>query len=112
INDDGTIPAVERSSLGHNTYRLNGLADAEQARVAPDLTASYVRSAVNGGTQTLTARIGNGGSAFVLAGANVSFYDGDPAAGGELLATVQTTSRLDPGTFEEVSITVLAASVT
>ena len=79
---------------------------------APDLTASYVRVEHSGGDATVMARIGNGGEVLVAPGIAVAFYDGDPSNGGVLLDTVETTERLEPGQFEDVMITLAAASFT
>ncbi len=106
VNDDGTIPAREANSWEvHNTYRANALLDANPLD-APDLTASYLRTIGDEEEVTATARVGNGGALFVPAGIPVSFYDGDPAQGGKLLATTVTTVRLDPGRYEDVSVVV------
>ena len=75
------------------------------SRVAfPDLTASLVRITEGATDVTLTARIGNGGATVVFPGAPVSFYDGDPRAGGVLLGTVTTSLSLQPGVYEDVSL--------
>ncbi len=106
VNDDGTIPTDEVNNWDvYNNYRLNALT-AGCAYAKPDLTASYVRKAVNATSIVLTARIGNGGG--ILAGANVpvAFYNGDPASGGILLGTARTSVSLQPGTFEDVTLTL------
>ena len=71
---------------------------------APDLIPSYIRLNKTDEETIITARIGNGGAQFVAAGVNVSFYNGDPQNGGELLGTTQTTTRLDVGVFEDVAL--------
>lgn len=89
INDDGTIPAVEKPSwLSHNTYRLNTFVDRDPRAVA-DLTASRLRVIDNGSGQpvSLQVLIGNSGLAPSPANVKVSFYNGDPAGGGTLLGT-------------------------
>jgi hypothetical protein len=106
VHDDGTIPQHESPSwLGHNTYRLN-LEPAGQHFAAPDLTASSVRMVLTATTAAITARIGNGGARAVSAGIPVSFYDGDPHAGGTLLGTVMTSDALTPGAFVDVTLTM------
>lgn len=55
---------------------------------------------------TLTARLGNEGSLSVPDGVNVAFYDGDPNLGGDLLAVQQTNETVNPGQFEDVTVTV------
>jgi RHS repeat-associated protein len=111
VNDDGTIPTVEANSWEvHNTYRLNAQ-PGQDPRLAPDLVPSYVRVVEAGPELTVTARVGNAGAMFVAAGVDVTFYDGDPRAGGVKLGTVRTTRRLDPGQFEDVSLTVPAVGL-
>jgi hypothetical protein len=105
VNDDGSIPKVEKNSWQDtNTYRLNAL-PGHKATAAPDLTASYLRVQDFGGSQPspLTVRIGNGGGISVPAGISVAFYNGDPANGGLLLGAVKTTQALDSGQFEDVT---------
>lgn len=113
VNDDGTIPAVEANSwLTSNTYRTQALPEGSGgALAAPDLTASYVSFSVAGADMTLKARIGNGGAILVGAGVHVAFYDADPRQGGALVGVTQTTKRLVPGDFEDVSLTVPVGSV-
>jgi uncharacterized repeat protein (TIGR01451 family) len=70
-----------------------------------DLTASYLRSVDHFPTTVdLTARIGNGGSSMTLAGVPVAFYRGDPAAGGQLLGVVKTSGALQPGAYEDITL--------
>jgi RHS repeat-associated protein len=112
VNDDGTIPQIEQPSwLTHNSYRLNTLTDAVSVRLAPDLTASWLRIAQSESDVQLTARIGNGGSTFSPAGVSVAFYNGNPTVGGTLLGTTNV-GRLDPGCFQDISFTVPADGVT
>ena len=106
VNDDGSIPAHEVNNWDvYNNYRLNTLT-AGCVYAKPDLTASYVRRTINETGIVLTARIGNGGG--ILAGANapVAFYDGDPASGGVLLGTAHTSILLQPGQFEDVTLSL------
>ena len=110
VNADGTIPAVEQNNwlVGNlNNYRLNEFLPGEGTSAdAPDLVPSFIRfdQEFCPETVTLTARVGNGGSLLAPAGVHVSFYHGDPAAGGVLIGTVQTSAGLHPGQFEDVSL--------
>lgn len=72
----------------------------------PDLNASLIRKndALFPTSSELTARIGNGGGVSVPANTKVSFYRGDPAAGGTLIGTTQTSSSLNPGQYEDVKV--------
>jgi hypothetical protein len=90
INDDGTVPRTERNSWQvNNTYRLNAFADRGPIG-APDLTASLLRLVDNGAGQSLsiTLRVGNAGGSASPDQVPVSFYQGDPAAGGMSLGTL------------------------
>lgn len=88
---DGQSPIVYDVTLTPQT----GLAD---------LTAAYLRTVDNFPTTVdLTARIGNGGSTITPAGVPVAFYNGDPAAGGQLLGAVKTSRALKPGMYEDVT---------
>ena len=104
VNDDATIPLSEKASwLSHNTYRLNAYPDRDPLD-APDLTASLLRVVDNGPNQTasLIVRIGNAGTGF--AESVVSFFQGDPTAGGVLLGSVPTDS-VATGTYTDVTLT-------
>ena len=104
VNEDGTIPQFETNSWDvHNTYRLN-LQPGVNPQAAPDLTASFVRVQQSVSAATVTTRIGNGGEVLVPPAVSVTLYDGDPANGGVGLATTQTSQRLEPGQFEDVSV--------
>lgn len=92
VNDDGTVPSQEQNSWEvNNSYRLNALIN-ESPIAAPDLTASLLQVVDHGAGQPLSlrVRIGNGGAAASPDGVTVSFYEGDPAAGG----TCSAQSRL------------------
>lgn len=73
-----------------------------------DLSASYVR--VNdqgpGNVSAVTVRVGNGGLSSVTAGVHVAFYSAAPALGGTLLGTRRTSQPLNPGEFEDVSLSL------
>ncbi len=111
VNDDGSIPLMENDNWlfpavsPYNNYRQNRLSPLTP-NGAPDLTASRIRVTPTGSPNTLVARIGNGGSFFVAPGIPVSFYNGNPNAGGVLLGTAFTSIPLNPGDFEDVSLFV------
>ena len=112
IDEDGGIPSVEPDNWltppasPFNNYRQNTL-NTLNPIAAPDLTASFLR-ATSSPAQTVTARIGNGGGV-VVGGLPVSFYDGDPTGGGNLLGTASTSTPLDAGEFEDVTLTLAVA---
>ncbi|MDQ3034199.1 MAG: FG-GAP-like repeat-containing protein [Myxococcota bacterium] len=98
IDPLGRIPRDEAASwLGHNTYRLN--VALEDALLAPDLVgeaSSFDESRCGEGILIVCAEIRNRGDVLVGPGLEVSFYDGDPDAGGTLIGTATTTRTLEP----------------
>jgi RHS repeat-associated protein len=107
VNDDGTIPAHEENSWQlYNSYRLNLEPDPLKRHLAPELTASYVLTAQTDGTTTYTARLGNGGSLLVRPGVNIAFYNGDPTDGGVFLGAVASQGVIEPGGYEDLTLTV------
>ena len=113
VNDDATIPTVEANNWEtFNNFRLNTQTAPGGAHAAPDLTASFLRVAAGDGETLLTARVGNGGAVVVGSGVPVSFYDGNPADGGTLLGTVETTQALQPGQFEDVTLALAEGAST
>lgn len=106
VNDDGTIPATESLSwLTHNTYRLNTFADRNALALA-DLSIGGLTVSGDPGTQTvvLGAVVGNGGAA-PSGATRVSFYAGEPAAGGTLLGEV-AIGAMQAGQSQTVSLLV------
>jgi RHS repeat-associated protein len=104
VSDDGRIPAHETPTLA-GFHEQTG-APRQSALAAPDFTASFVREGASGANVTLTARIGNGGAELGSTGLPVSFYNGDPRAGGSLLGTVLTSIDLAPGQYQDVTLTL------
>ena len=111
VNDNGSIPLTENNNWlfplasPFNNYRQNELNSLTPSG-APDLTASRIRITPTGSPNTIVARVGNGGKFFVAPGIPVSYYNGDPNAGGVLLGTSFTSIPLNPGDFEDVSLLV------
>jgi hypothetical protein len=104
VNDDGTIPQFEANNWEtFNNYRQNEMLNPFGCS---DLSASMIR--INRtdmpDSAGLIVRIGNGGALHVNAGADVSFYNGDPASNGVLLGTVQTPARLHPGEYVDLTL--------
>ena len=105
VNDDATIPRQEeRSWTKYNVYRsqqqVNGCIYARA-----DLTASYVRTTAENTNVLVTVRIGNGAGLKAKAALSISFYDGNPSAGGTKLQTVNTLAEILPGRYEDVVAT-------
>jgi hypothetical protein len=107
VNDDATIPTFEEPTT---SFRKNVASACPYA--LPDLTASFLQVASVGAAYDLTIRIGNGGANTVPNDVPVTFYDGDPRAGGVPLGTVSTSVYLAPGEFEDVTLTVPATPTT
>jgi uncharacterized protein YkwD len=72
-----------------------------------DLSASLLRLDDIGCPDAveLTVRMGNSGGTGITPGISVAFYDGDPQSGGVLIGTVLSTMQLEPGQYEDLSIT-------
>ncbi|MEW6054879.1 MAG: CARDB domain-containing protein [Nitrospirota bacterium] len=107
VNDDGTIPRNEQNNWEvYNNYRCNALLPEKIIGTA-DITASYITIDQTNYPQsiTLSVRIGNGGAVYQDAGVPVAFYNGDPNQGGLLIGTAVTTKTLNPGTYEDITIT-------
>ncbi|MFZ3136431.1 MAG: CARDB domain-containing protein [Thermodesulfovibrionales bacterium] len=107
VNDDGTIPRYERNNWDtYNTYRCNSML-LDQALATADVTTSSISADQTNypSSVILSARIGNGGAASQISAVDVAFFKGDPQAGGVLIGTVQTSKTINPGEFQDVSIT-------
>lgn len=112
VNDDGTIPANEVNSWAtFNSYRQN-VQNVGSVLAAPDLTASFLRFDPSGcpNVAKVIARIGNGGSTLAPAALDVAFYNS--SAGNTLLGVVQTTQKLMPGQWEDVTLVLPLPVVT
>ena len=103
VDDDGGIPATQVPSWTQNNSFRHQTLTSGSIFLAVDLTASFGRLTEDGTDLVITVRIGNGGAAIAPAGIPVSLYNGNPALGFPLLTTVNTTSTLEPGSFEDVS---------
>jgi hypothetical protein len=110
VEEDGTIPAIEPvnwlTPVGNvfNNFRQNLPTGNAPATAAPDLVPSLLRCSSTAASTVIVVRVGNGGGNLVGAGLPVSFYAGDPSAGGTLLGTVNTAALLEPGHFEDVTL--------
>jgi len=110
INGDGTIPIHEENSWqAHNTYRCNISPIPSSPQAAPNLNVSYVRYQKSDENSEFLIRIGNSGEILAPANIWISFYNGNPHGGGIFLDRTKTTISLDPGHYEDVSITLPSA---
>lgn len=106
INDDGTVPRLERNSWQvQNTYRLNALPERAAPSVA-DLTIAMLRSTETGGQVRLSARVGNAGAGAAPA-TSVAFYEGDPNQGGTSLGSV-AVAALAAGEYRDIAFDLTA----
>jgi hypothetical protein len=106
VEEDGTIPAAEAQSwVDHNTYRANRPGDLLD--YAPDLTAAglpFDETLCYARVLRVCAEIQNTGEQFVGPGLLVTFYEGDPLAGGVAIGSTETRETLDPGLQETVCV--------
>ena len=103
INDNGTIPRIEQNNWDiYNNYRCNvpimGITDATLSYITADST--NFPSSIK-----ISARLGNGGALVLPLNVDVNFYDGDPASGGIFIGATKTTKDINPGEYENVSVT-------
>ncbi len=100
VNTDATIPTnIGLPWRAHNTFRV-------QAPACWDLAAARLTVDLGGlpDSVQIGVRVGNGGTEPLPVGRPVAIYDGDPNAGGTLIGTVNTTTVIAPGAFEELSL--------
>jgi hypothetical protein len=117
VNDDGTVPrtsavAPNWTTPGLNNFRQNVQGDPTSTD-SPDLTTGGGSSAGDCDPVTrsmdLRALACNRGTEAVGDGMPVSFYAGDPAAGGTLICTATTDRILNPGECAPVACTWVGA---
>jgi hypothetical protein len=112
INNDGTIPAhpaIAWQKPKLNTFRSNAanyFGDGPSPYAAPDLAVSQVGAACDGSTLNLNASVTNQGDRAVAAGLKVSFYRGNPSAGGSLLGVTTVPTAIAAGASAFVSLSV------
>ncbi|RME25126.1 MAG: hypothetical protein D6806_08445 [Deltaproteobacteria bacterium] len=109
VTEDGQVPADEEEGwLVYNSYRQNELGSGEgAATAAPDIVATEPGAGVAGcpGFIVLWAWISNRGAIDIGPGIPVSFWLGNPAAGGQLIGVARTTRKLEPGQAQRVMFT-------
>lgn len=110
VNDDGSIPTVEKNSWQYpvgkpfNSYRQNQLFAASPFAAA-DLSASRLQfpEGVCADSIRVTVRVGNGGSNVAPARTSVALYLVQAGQSGALIGLAQTSRPLAPGQFEDVA---------
>ncbi|KUG24422.1 hypothetical protein ASZ90_005799 [hydrocarbon metagenome] len=72
-----------------------------------DATLSYITADSTNfpSSVKISARLGNGGAFVLPLNVDVNFYDGDPASGGIFIGATKTTKDIQPGEYENVSVT-------
>ncbi len=109
VEEDGTIPTIESpnwTTPGLNNFRQNVQPEGEFS--APDLIVG-LSPLCSPEAFGITATVRNIGRASVPAGVPVTFYSGDPAAGGALLGTLSTTKVLYPAEGEDLELAIEGA---
>ncbi len=104
VEEDGSIPPVETTNWtvpSLNNFRQNVQPEGEFS--APDLIVSLGPDC-SPMAYGIVATVRNIGRAAVPAGVPVTFYAGDPAAGGTLLGTMSTTKELYPAEGEDLTL--------
>lgn len=114
VLEDGRIPDPApvswRYPSEHPVNRFRAAAGEPGLPVdgAPDATASHLGVVCDGGGYVLSVRVGNAGAAVLPSGLAVTFYRGNPEAGGALVGATATTHAIGPGRYEVVSLPVAA----
>jgi hypothetical protein len=109
VEEDGTIPTIETPNWTVprlNNFRQNVQPEGEFS--APDLVVS-VGPDCSPQAYGIVATVRNIGRAAVPAGVPVTFYAGDPAAGGVLLGTMNTTKELYPAEGEDLVLAPMSS---
>lgn len=104
--DSSVPPNADNNWEAFNNLRTQAPVDGLNPFAAPDLSVSDIQfnQSQCPSSAGISARIGNGGYLHTGSGIRVDFYAGDPAQGGILIGTAETTGAIYPGMFEEVSI--------
>ncbi len=105
VDNAGRILSPEMPSwLDHNTYRANAASGNPLA--APDLLGVSMMPDTSACPDSVRvcADVRNQGDVEVGPGIEVTFYDGDPTAGGMAIGTAMTTHNIDRGQSESVCI--------
>ncbi len=108
VDANGAIIETDETNNTGVSERCLSVAGCTEAQ--PDLAASYARRQTIGSEAQITVRIGNGGGAPTSGGVSVSFYTGDPAAGGIQIATTATSGALQTGGYQDVTVTIPLAA--
>jgi hypothetical protein len=104
IHEDGRIPKAPINNWEiYNNFRQNQMKDPFGCK---DISSSYIRFDTSNCPDEviITARIGNGGNLHVPADTLVSFYLGNPAGNGRLLAEHILDKPIKPGQWVDISV--------
>ena len=103
IHENGRIPKLPINNWEfYNNFRQNQMDNPFGCK---DISASYIRFNLNDCPDSviITARIGNSGSLHLPAGTLVSFYLGNPAGNGQLLAEIAIDHPIQSGQWVDLS---------
>jgi hypothetical protein len=106
IYEDGRIPQKPINNWDlYNNFRQNQMEDPFGCK---DVSSSYIRFDLSDcpNSVKITARIGNASNLHVPAGTQVSFYLGNPAGSGRLLAEKTIDNPIRPGQWIDLSISM------
>ena len=106
IYEDGRIPQKPINNWDiYNNFRQNQMEDPFGCK---DISSSYIRFDLSDCPDSvkITARIGNASNLHVPAGTQVSFYLGNPAGSGRLLAEKNIEKPIQPGQWIDISISM------
>ncbi|MBN1500097.1 MAG: hypothetical protein JW982_08080 [Spirochaetes bacterium] len=106
VSQTGIIPMLEDNYwLTHNSFRQAPV--YATTAFGCELSASWLRidSSALPASCTFTARVGNCGPVALTTEIFVSFFDGNPSAGGTYLGRAPLNNSINAGEYEDVSFT-------
>lgn len=105
VSETGAIPPLEVETAFSREHYRTQLRLPTPPQPLPNLTVSYVRvdSRNYPASVKITGRVGNAGWTGARAGFPVSFFLGNPSAGGQRIATVPTASAIPSAGYEDVA---------
>jgi len=106
IHENGQVPQFPINNWEiYNNFRQNKMIYPFGCK---DISASYIRFNTDDCPNRVhvTARVGNGGSLHIPKGTLISFYQGNPAATGSLIAEIALEKPLNPGEWIDLTAVV------
>jgi RHS repeat-associated protein len=110
VDSQNTVPEYNE----FNNIMRSGSDENTNTPPVIDLSASFLQvGRLSLPTNALlTARLGNCGLVSVPTNVPMAFYDGDPQAGGQLIGVARSTMPLNPGLYQDLSVTWAAPTIT